>query len=67
MGFKISNIIPTEATEQKDAVFQDELVSALGIKWNAKDDCFCFNISQSEMDSSRPVAKRLITSDVAKH
>ena len=41
-------------------------MSALGIKWNSKDDCFCFKISQSEMESSKSVTKRLITSDVTK-
>ena len=62
----VSELLPTEVVESKDEIFKDEVVSALGIKWNSKIDTFCFRVSQFIADDTKLITKRRITSDEAK-
>ena len=63
---KLLPTLDSGETEPKDTLFQDEVVSALGLRWNAKDDSFGFKITQLKLGTHDPVTKRRITSDVTK-
>ncbi|OXU30532.1 hypothetical protein TSAR_002378 [Trichomalopsis sarcophagae] len=51
----------------KDTIIQEqEAVSALGLRWLAKEDAFCFSIEVSEVPSATTVTNRSILATTAK-
>ena len=57
----------SEQIETKSDFFQEqEVVSALGLKWDSKEDVFCFKSSFVAPDTSIPVTKRSVLSEVSK-